>query len=405
MNRKIPVRKNYFSFLSNLSVKRILPIGLFTVTGVTVAVLCWLLVSRIDMDASAVFGISVLVISPLIVLVIVSVALEKLLGFSCLRGVEWIGKYTLALIDWSLMNIRSLLGLEHQSIQASSIPESEEMQQQVSTQTDDISLIDETELTDFLTLVKTEEPEIIDELDESALVFAAKVLQDPLAEKNDYKHHLFSEEPQSASELETLTTDSIGDINSQIKSIDPILGVPRAIEPSEAMDSQSLIEAEASDRGYVVEIYTRESEEEFNDNIDHIEMELKALLDEVPIEYPVFQSEVKNADTSLEQDEFAVTHLTGAIDEEENVLDLPPFIESSEDTLLDLNYKEDDETLNNTDFLTTDPVLLLQIVLKQKKQSILRNIPCYFRQNKQPHIFFPLFQKGFQDHQKNSLNL
>lgn len=112
MNRKLPDKKNYFSFLSDLFASRQIRNGLLFVVAVAVISIGWIVFAKIEMDASAVFAIFTLVTLPIIVLATVFYGFEKITGFSCLRGVEWVGKRTLQLFDWLYVQIQHGLGLE-----------------------------------------------------------------------------------------------------------------------------------------------------------------------------------------------------------------------------------------------------------------------------------------------------
>ncbi|NOQ14052.1 MAG: hypothetical protein GQ583_06185, partial [Methyloprofundus sp.] len=112
MNRRMPDKKNYFSFLSDLSDSPMIRAGFYLIAVTTVILLCWFVFSLIDMEASTVFGVLALVLIPIVVLLAVFAGLEKITGISCLRGVEWVGKKTLLLFDRIIINIQKWRGIE-----------------------------------------------------------------------------------------------------------------------------------------------------------------------------------------------------------------------------------------------------------------------------------------------------
>lgn len=113
MNRKKTVKKSYFSFLPTLADSRVVRNGLFLTAGLVIIFLCWLVFSSGDAEASTVFGVLALFAMPLIILATIILGVQKLTGISCLRGVEWVGKYTLLGFDWIVIGVQRLLGFEH----------------------------------------------------------------------------------------------------------------------------------------------------------------------------------------------------------------------------------------------------------------------------------------------------
>lgn len=112
MNRRVPVKKNYFSFLSGLSASPVIRTGFYLTAGVAIALLGWAVFSFMEIDASAIFGVLALVVIPVVVLVAIFAGVEKITGISCLRGVEWLGKNTLLFFGWIIVNIQKWRGIE-----------------------------------------------------------------------------------------------------------------------------------------------------------------------------------------------------------------------------------------------------------------------------------------------------
>ncbi|MCK5354136.1 MAG: hypothetical protein KAJ63_03385, partial [Methyloprofundus sp.] len=112
MNKRVAAKKKYFSFLSDLSDSRIPRTGLYLIAGIATILLGWFIFSGIAIEAATVFGILALFIIPIAILLAVFIGLEKLTGLSCLRGIEWVGRNTLLLVDWIVLDIQKLCGVE-----------------------------------------------------------------------------------------------------------------------------------------------------------------------------------------------------------------------------------------------------------------------------------------------------
>ncbi len=112
MNRRIAFKKNYFHFLSGLTESRIVRIAMYLAIGSIIILLCWFIINSLMLDASTLLGVISLVAIPLFVIVAVFVGLEKIAEISCMKGVEWVGKMTLRLFDWVLVNIQKFCGID-----------------------------------------------------------------------------------------------------------------------------------------------------------------------------------------------------------------------------------------------------------------------------------------------------
>lgn len=117
MNRRKPIKKDYFAIFSDNSRLWLIGSGLFVIM---VAAVVWIILSISNSSDSAstamasedVVAVLAMIIIPLALLFATLTAFKKITGFSVIAGVEWIGKKTLAGIDWGIINTQQFLGLE-----------------------------------------------------------------------------------------------------------------------------------------------------------------------------------------------------------------------------------------------------------------------------------------------------
>ncbi len=111
MNRKKPIKKNYFAFLTqlpNVWVQR-------TIVGIIVFAVILFGFNEFAYDdtvGAEIFGLLVLIGLGLSFLLILFFVVEKIIGISCLRGVEWVGRVTLDLIDWIIIKFQQWRGVD-----------------------------------------------------------------------------------------------------------------------------------------------------------------------------------------------------------------------------------------------------------------------------------------------------
>ncbi|MDF1583581.1 MAG: DNA translocase FtsK [Methyloprofundus sp.] len=113
MNRKITPPKNYFTFFSALPWRKIMLAGLI----VLVLVGFVLLIQRAgsggeNLELADIFAVLALITIPCASLFVGLMVLEKYIGISWLRGVEFVGKYTLMGIDFVYVTIQGWRGIE-----------------------------------------------------------------------------------------------------------------------------------------------------------------------------------------------------------------------------------------------------------------------------------------------------
>jgi DNA segregation ATPase FtsK/SpoIIIE-like protein len=114
VNRRKPIKKDYFTFVRRWYYSKSLRTGLYVTGSLIIIGMISDKSSRFTFDASAIFGLLVLVFAPIIIGFILLYGLEKLTGISALRGVEWVGKYTLLAIDLLLLQIQKWRGISLQ---------------------------------------------------------------------------------------------------------------------------------------------------------------------------------------------------------------------------------------------------------------------------------------------------
>ena len=186
MNRRIPVKKNYFSFLPDLSGSRIVHIGLFMMATMVVIIPGWFVLGSIEVDASAVFGVFALFVIPTVILLAVFSGLEKLTGIRCLHGVEWVGEKTLQIFDLIMINIQKMRGIDleassHRAVQSDAV------------------LSRSNHSTDRIAGVETSKTNTV----EPVLDFTAIDVADPLLEPLASKPQIFAESPIADPEQNT----------------------------------------------------------------------------------------------------------------------------------------------------------------------------------------------------------
>lgn len=117
MNRRKPIKKDYFAIFSGFPVRWLIRSGLFIIVAVA---LIWIFQSvgnssgSVDtaMGGEDIFAVLALIGIPLAILFAILTALEKFTGISCISGVEWVGKNTLKIIDWGIVNVKKWLGIK-----------------------------------------------------------------------------------------------------------------------------------------------------------------------------------------------------------------------------------------------------------------------------------------------------
>ncbi len=117
MNRRKSIKKDYFVIFSDNSRLWLIGSGLFIIL---VAAVVWIVLSISNSSDSAstaiasedIVAVLAMIIIPLALLFATLTAIKKITGFSVIAGVEWIGKKTLAGIDWVIINTQQFLGLE-----------------------------------------------------------------------------------------------------------------------------------------------------------------------------------------------------------------------------------------------------------------------------------------------------
>lgn len=114
MNRRKPIKKDYFAIFSAYSGRWLVWSGLFIIAAVA---LSWIFLKSDDatsatMASEDIAAILAIIIIPLAIIFAALVAFEKITGFTIISAVEWIGKNTLDIIAWCIRNIKQWLGLE-----------------------------------------------------------------------------------------------------------------------------------------------------------------------------------------------------------------------------------------------------------------------------------------------------
>jgi len=110
VNRKKPIKKNYFAFLTKLSSPWLQRV----IISITVFAIIVFGVNGFanETESAEIFGLLILVSLGLTFLFTLFFVVEKITGISCLRGVEWVGCITLDLIDWVVINIQRWRGVD-----------------------------------------------------------------------------------------------------------------------------------------------------------------------------------------------------------------------------------------------------------------------------------------------------
>ena len=114
MNRRKPIKKDYFAIFSAYSGRWLVWSGLFIIAA---AALSWMFLSGGNTTSAAmasedIAALLAIIIIPLAIIFATLVAFEKITGFTIISAVECIGKNTLDIIAWCIRNIKQWLGLE-----------------------------------------------------------------------------------------------------------------------------------------------------------------------------------------------------------------------------------------------------------------------------------------------------
>ncbi len=117
MNRRKPVKKDYFALIPSFSSPWLMWSGLLIFLLVAVI---WIIqaisrsgdVTSTGMAGEDIVAIVAMIVIPLAVVFGTLFAFQKITGLTIISGVEWVGKKTLAIIDWFVCQFKQLLGLE-----------------------------------------------------------------------------------------------------------------------------------------------------------------------------------------------------------------------------------------------------------------------------------------------------
>ncbi len=115
MNRRKPIKKGYFAFVRAWYYSKSLRTGLYVTSALIIIGMISDKSDSFAIDTSAIFGILALVFVPIVIGFILLYGLEKLTGISALRGLEWVGKYTLFAFGFVLAKIQKWLGMPQQN--------------------------------------------------------------------------------------------------------------------------------------------------------------------------------------------------------------------------------------------------------------------------------------------------
>ncbi len=112
MNRRKPIKTDYFAFLRTWYHSRQLRTGLYVTGSLIIIGMISDKSSEFSFDTSVVVGWLLLVFIPIIIGFVFFWSLERLTGLSALRGVEWVGRHTLLLIDKAYARIQVWRGIK-----------------------------------------------------------------------------------------------------------------------------------------------------------------------------------------------------------------------------------------------------------------------------------------------------
>ncbi|GEM_PF-975465 len=121
MNRRKPIKKDYFTIFPRFSGRWLVWSGLVIIVA---AIFIWVFQFMGNSSEAAstaiasedVVAMLAMLIIPLAVVFAVLIAFEKVTGLSILVGVEWIGEKTLNLFDWCFRSVKQWLGGEVKNI-------------------------------------------------------------------------------------------------------------------------------------------------------------------------------------------------------------------------------------------------------------------------------------------------
>lgn len=112
MNRRKPVKKEYFTFFSTLSSRWLVFSAIFLIVIVASGLLVQAILTNSEMGGEDIVAVLAMVIIPLLILYVTVIVFEKVTGLAIIAGVEWIGRKTLEMIDWGISGMKSSLGFE-----------------------------------------------------------------------------------------------------------------------------------------------------------------------------------------------------------------------------------------------------------------------------------------------------
>jgi len=293
VNRKKPIKKNYFAFLTKLSnfwVQRAI-IGII----VFAVILFGFNALANDTVGAEIFGLLVLISLGLSFLFVLFFVVEKIIGISCLRGVEWVGRVTLDLIDWVIIKFQRWRGVDIRKTnprvpQSTDRPSSKKPYQYKEPQIN-ISSIE----SEIVTAV--EAPYLGESFSAHAdddLHSVTPSIADDKEAENLENHSVDNEKPTAApseqpiieNEINTLPANTLDDI------VNPALEIPVGVEP----DSQLVIDP-------LDEALKRHFSEQQNGAIDESEESEIEIIDEEIFPADEIDSELPVINSAEDHDE------------------------------------------------------------------------------------------------------